>query len=147
MFTRIRSAIRYAIRRNKLEREMTEEMRFHLDAIEHDLIAAGITPSEAHRRALLEFGNVEAAKEDCREAKGLSFADETVRNVRYAARLLRRSPGFSLAVIGTLAFCIGANTAIFSVVDAVLFRPLPYPEPDRLGAVVRQFVHGTESST
>src|SRR5437763_14329400 len=112
--------------RNRIEREMDEELRFHIEAFENDLIMAGVAAGEARRRARIEFGSVEGTKEECREAKGLSLIDETARNVRYAIRVLRRAPAFSATVIGTLALCIGANTAIFSVVEVVLFRPMPY---------------------
>src|SRR6266704_5723231 len=138
MLARLKSLTRSVVRRERLESDMDEEMRFHAEAFERDLIDRGIAPDKARRRARIEFGSVETAKEECREAKGLSFLDETSRNLRYASRTLRRAPGFSAAVIGTLALCIGANTAIFSIVDAVLFRPLPYPEPERLGTAVRQ---------
>lgn len=128
--------LRSLMRRKNVESDMDEEMRFHLLAFADDLQRQGVPPHEAMRRARLQFGSVHAAKEECRQSLGFQWPDEFARNVRYAARTLLRSPGFSLAVILTLALCIGANTAIFSVVDAVLFRPYPFPEPDRLGEVL-----------
>jgi len=133
--------------RKRFEAEMDDEMRFHLETFEKDLVQSGVSPAEARRRAVIEFGSVETKKEECREARGLSLLDEMVRNVRFALRLLRRSPGFAATIILTLGLCIGANTAIFSVVDAVLFRPLPYPEPERLGTVVLQLSRGSETQT
>lgn len=147
MLNHFRSFIRSVSRRNELERDMEDEMRFHRQTFEDDLIASGKSRTEARRRARLEFGSIEAAKEECREAKGLSMLDEIMRNVRYASRLLRRAPGFAASVIGTLALCIGVNTAIFSIVDAILFRPLPYPEPHRLAMVVLQAMRGNESTS
>ncbi|MBZ5674901.1 MAG: ABC transporter permease [Acidobacteriia bacterium] len=103
-----------------------------------DLVSRGVSPQEAELRARREFGRVTAVKEEVRESSGLAWADTAARNFRYAFRVLRKNPAFSLTVIVTLALCIGANTAIFSIVDAMLFRPLPYPEPDRLARVARQ---------
>lgn len=142
MLRRLWSSIRSAVGRKSLERDMDDEMRFHIEAYEKDLIHAGVSPEEAHRRARVEFGAIQRVKEECRESKGLSLFDEIIRNISYSLRLLRRSPGFTASVVLTLALCIGANTAIFSVVDAILFRPLPYPEPDRLGEVTRQIFRG-----
>jgi predicted permease len=115
---------------------MDDEMRFHMEAFEADLVRSGVAAAEARRRARAEFGSVAEFKDECRDARGLSVPDEIVRNCRYAFRMLWKSPAFTITSVVTIALCIGANTAIFSVADAVLFRPLPYPHSEQLGQVI-----------
>jgi len=135
----LKSLSRAVFRRSRLEEEMDSELRSHIELYSEDLIAEGLSPNEARRRARIEFGTVGAVKDECREAIGLRILGVLGRNLVYTMRLLRRSPVFATSIIATLALCIGANTALFSVVDAVLFRPLPYPEPDRLAQVTMHF--------
>jgi predicted permease len=122
-------------RRDSFESTMSDEMRFHIDAYVDDLIRAGMGRKEAVRRARIEFGSVDAAKDECRQVRGLQLFDELRQNIHYAFRGMRRNPAFTAVVIVTFALGIGANTAIFSVIAAALLRPLPFPDPERLIAI------------
>lgn len=135
MVTALKSFLKSVFGRARLEREMEIEMQSHMARYIEDLTAKGVPREEAERRARAEFGSVQAVKEECREAVGLRWPNELARNFRYAARVLRKSPVFTATAVLTLALCIGAVTAVYSVVDAVLLRPLPYPEPERLAQV------------
>ena len=127
MLRRIRSLFRALTARDDFEQGMGEELRSHIEQFTDDLIRSGVDPREAARRARIEFGAMNTVREECREARGLRFFDELVRQSRYAARLLRKSPGFTITGLLTLAICLGANLTIFAVIDSVLLRPLPFP--------------------
>jgi predicted permease len=123
---------RRVFRRARTEKQLDAELRFHLEQQIADYVAAGMTPEEAQRRARLEFGGLHQVKEECRDVGAARFIETLVQDVRYGLRQLRRNPGFTAVAIITLAVGIGATTAIFSVVNAVLLRRLPFRHADRL---------------
>jgi predicted permease len=132
MLARIRSLASILLRRRDFEHSMDEEMRFHLEAYRDDLVRSGVSREEAIRRARVEFGPRAAIEEDCREARGVRLLDELRQDLRYALRQLRRSPGFALVAIVSLTLGIGANAAIFSLMDAMFLRTLAVDRPGTL---------------
>lgn len=139
MLKTLRRRLSAIVGRRRFEDEMADEMRFHLDAFVDDLVASGVAPEDAARRARLEFGNVDNARADCRQARGLRALDQLAQDVRYAGRVLRRSPGFTATAVATLGICLGANLTIFALVDAVLVRPLPFPDSSRLVSIYNTY--------
>ncbi len=132
VLSRVGSLWRGLTRRSSFEAEMDEEFRLHLELRTEDLIRSGLSPAEAARRARLEFGSSEVYKERARASRGLRIFDEMYGDVRYGVRTLLRTPGFTLVAVLTLALGIGATTTIFSVLDAVMIRPLPFRDAGRL---------------
>jgi predicted permease len=120
------------IRRLQMERELDDELQHHMELKIQEFIEAGMSPEEARYAALRGFGGVEQKKEACREADRLRWVEDLVQDVRFGVRQLRRNPAFTAVALITLALGIGGTTAIFSVIEAVLLRPLPYHEPSRL---------------
>jgi|HubBroStandDraft_1064217.scaffolds.fasta_scaffold22875_2 putative ABC transport system permease protein len=112
--------------------QMNSELRFHIDELTDENIAAGMSPEEGRRRAVLEFGGHEQVKEELRDVYRVRIIESTYANLKSAFRFIRKSPTFSITVILTLALAIGANSAVFSAIDAILLRPLPFPQADQL---------------
>src|SRR5689334_8779754 len=132
LWSDLRYRLRALFRRDTLEREMDDELRFHIEREAEKYVRAGAEPNDALRRARIAFGGVERAKEASRDGRGTRFLETLLQDVRYAARSLRQHRAFSVTVILTLALGIGANTTIFALVDALLLRPLPVGHPEGL---------------
>ena len=130
--------IRSLFRRRRVEQELDDELQFHLELEIQQGIAQGRDPDEVRREALMKLEGVEQCKEECRDMRRTNAIENVVRDISYAGRTLRNSPVFAATAILTLALGIGASTAVFSVANAVLLRPLPYPESDRLALVFWQ---------
>jgi hypothetical protein len=134
LWSRFRSWLRAMARRARMESEMDSELRFHIEAFAEDLARGGVPREEALRRARIEFGGVERAKEECREARGLSFIDSLLQDLRFGLRMIRKNVGFTATAVFALALGIGVNTTVFTAFDAVALRLRPVKDPDHLWA-------------
>src|SRR5262249_31581174 len=126
LWSDLRYRMRAVFRRRAMERELDEELRFHVDRETEKHVRAGIDPGEARRRALVDFGGVSRIKDDTRDVRGTLLLDTTLQDLRYAMRGFRARPAFTLGVVLTLGLGIGANAVMFGIVDRLMFRPPPY---------------------
>jgi predicted permease len=133
---------RTLVRRRSVEQDLDDELQYHVETTIEDHVNAGLSPEEARRLALGGLRDVDRAKEDVRDTWGLAFLDALRQDVRYGARTLRATPAFTLVAVLTLALGIGANTAVFSLVDGILLSPLPYSQSDRLVSVTGTYPNG-----
>jgi putative ABC transport system permease protein len=144
MFSDAIFRLKSLFRRNKVESELAEELHAHVERETEKLLNRGLSRDEAHRRARLSFGGFDKVNEECREARGIYLLETSLQDLRYAARTLQKKPGFTAVVVLTLALGIGASTAVFSIVNSVLLKPLPYPAAERIVFPWRLAPHGMQ---
>src|SRR5215510_6543368 len=132
LLNKLRLRFRALFSKSKMEEELDEEMRFHLEREIEENITRGMKPEDARAEALRSFGGVELFKDACRDERRVRFLEEMWQDLRHGARMMLQNPGFTLIAIFTLALGIGANTVVFSLMDAAMLRPFDFPNQDRL---------------
>src|SRR5262245_52270571 len=132
MLSRLKTALRALLRRSQAESELDEELRYHIEQQTEQNIRMGMNPEEARHAARKAFGGVEQAKERSRDARGLRWIEDLWQDLRYGARMLMKSPGFTLVAVITLGVGIGANTTIFSAIESLILHPFALPNQNRL---------------
>src|SRR5437870_3898323 len=143
MWSKLASWLRAVTRRSRMESDMDAELRFHIEAFAQELVRSGVPREEALRRARIEFGGLERAKEECRDARGVNFIESLIQDLRYGLGMLCKNPGFASTVILTLGLGIGLNSAIFTVASGFLLREPPVKDPPNV--VMLTMVNPAES--
>ena len=138
---------RSLLRHSRADADLQRELDLHLEQLTKEYIAAGRSEADARAAARRDFGSLESTKEQCRDMRRVTVVEDVLKDLSYAFRLLKRSPGFTFTAVGSLALGIGANTAIFTIVSLFLLRPLPFERPERLVALFERNVIGTEQQT
>ena len=146
LWVHIRSVLRNFYRKSEIERELDDEVRAYAEMVTDERIAAGMESAEARRTALAQFGGIEQVKQAVRQRRAGAGVEQLWQDARFGVRQLRRNPGFTLTALLTLALAIGANTAIFSIVNALMLVSLPYPNPERMGTIFTRITLGTRAS-
>src|SRR5215475_13011746 len=140
---RLQSLVRRLFSSRQHEQALDDEVRSYVELLTEQKLREGLAPEEARRRAQMEIGGLEQVKEDVRDARPGAWFDELLQDIHFGARVLRKSPSFTLMAILTLALGIGVNTAIFSMVNSLLLRPMPVPNPEQITVLAYQQERGS----